>query len=62
MCKRCEYAPTTYEEYCMKSKCPNAYTDKARECGNNAESIIGENKYPIDKFGTFITQRHIESM
>lgn len=31
-CKGCEHAPTTYEEYCLHTCCPNAYTDKAAGC------------------------------
>lgn len=31
-CKGCEHAPTTYEEYCLHTCCPDAYTDKAAGC------------------------------
>lgn len=31
-CKGCEHAPTTYEEYCLHTCCPDAYTDKATGC------------------------------
>lgn len=31
-CKGCEHAPTTYEEYCLHTCCPNAYTNKAAGC------------------------------
>ena len=38
-CSKCEYAPKTYEEYCISKKqpqsfCPDAYTEKAQYCGN----------------------------
>lgn len=31
-CKGCEHAPTTYEEYCLHTCCPDAYTNKAAGC------------------------------
>lgn len=39
-CKNCKYAPTTFEEYNMVDgySCPNAYTEKARHCGNYEKS------------------------
>ena len=41
-CKKCEYSPKTYEEYCIGQKnpsiyCPDAYTEKSHLCGNYAK-------------------------
>ena len=43
MCKGCKYAPTSYKEYCMKSACPDAYTEKAKKC-NLSSKEKGDNK------------------
>ena len=45
MCKNCKDAPSTYEEYCMKSACPDAYAEKARYCGNNKKNEAELEKY-----------------
>ena len=42
-CKNCEYAPKTYEEYCMafahpEQYCPDAFTEIAMHCNNYDES------------------------
>ena len=39
-CKECEYAPKTYDEFCISKRnysgycCPDAYTEKSHLCGN----------------------------
>ncbi len=41
-CANCEYAPTTYEEYCMGNECPDAFKDHAKNC-NNYNNVGGKN-------------------
>ena len=43
-CKQCEYAPKTYEEYCIGQSnpsiyCPDAYTEKSHLCNKGGERM-----------------------
>jgi hypothetical protein len=51
-CKECSHSPRTYEEYCLSKSCPDkvcpdAFTERANNCGNynkNCGAIKNERK------------------